>query len=179
MQTRQVDVRIKGISPLLMHRFPEVDPPKGWEKWAADEQAKWAEYRDPVTDELYIPGINIQRCLIAAGTYSKGKGRASLQKSVAACVLVFPECCSLGTKRYTVDSRPVRIPSTGGRIMRHRPRLDNWECHFRVEYDAEILSESQVREVVDNAGTRVGLLDFRPECKGPFGRFMVRSWETE
>jgi hypothetical protein len=45
-----------------------------------------------------------------------------------------------------------------------------------LEYDDTLLSEKEVREILDNAGRRVGLLDFRPERKGPFGRFMVTAW---
>jgi hypothetical protein len=30
---------------------------------------------------------------------------------------------------------------------------------------------------VDDAGQRVGALDFRPEKKGAFGRFVVTHWE--
>lgn len=32
------------------------------------------------------------------------------------------------------------------------------------------------REIVDAAGKRIGLGDFRPACKGPFGKFVVTSW---
>jgi len=31
---------------------------------------------------------------------------------------------------------------------------------------------------VDAAGKRIGLGDFRPDCKGPFGRFVVTKWKT-
>jgi len=178
MSTKIVECTIKGTSALLMHAYPMVDPPKGWEKFAPEEQAKISEYRDPDTGECYLPGVAIQRCFIGAAVYSKGKGRASLQKQVAACVLVTPERCSLGTKEYKVDSRPVVIPATKGRVVRHRPRFDEWRCTFNVEYDTALLSETELRRVVYDAGSRVGLLDFRPEKKGPFGRFIVVEWKS-
>lgn len=178
MSVKQVDVTIKGTSPLLMHCYPMIEPPEGWQKWGAAEQAEVAAYRDPDTNELYVPGTAVQRCLVGAATYSKGKGRASLQKPVAACVFVNPERISLGVKEYAVDSRPVVMPATKGRIIRHRPRLNEWEITFSIEYDTALLSEEQLRRVVDDAGSRVGLLDFRPEKKGPFGRFMVTSWKV-
>jgi hypothetical protein len=34
------------------------------------------------------------------------------------------------------------------------------------------------REIVDAAGKRIGLGDFRPATKGPFGKFVVTSWEN-
>lgn len=178
MSTKVVSVTIKGTSALLMHAYPMVDPPKGWEKFDPAEQAKVAEYRDPDTGECYVPGLAIQRCLVGAASYSKGKGRASLQKQVAACVLVTPERCTLGTKEYKVDSRRVVIRATNGAIIRHRPRFDNWQVSFDVQYDTALLNETELRQVVDDAGLRVGLLDFRPEKKGPFGRFMVTEWKS-
>ena len=179
MATKSITCKIKGTSALLMHAFPMVEPPDGWQKWSPEEQARIAEYRDPDTNDLYIPGVNIQRSLVAAATYSKGKGRSTLQKPVAACVLITPERCSLGIQDgYKVDSRPVVMPVTRGRIMRHRPRFEQWSCTFSIEYDPALISETELRQVVNDAGLRTGLLDFRPEKKGPFGRFMVIEWKS-
>ena len=176
MVNERIKTKIKGISPLLMHRFP-LEPVQAIAKKSKEEQAEIAAYRDEETGELYIPGVAIQRALIAAATYSKGKGRATLQKPVAACVFVDPDQCALGTKVYKIDARAVVVPATKGRIVRYRPRLDVWETAFSLDYDPELLTEQQLRTVVDDAGARVGLLDFRPERKGPFGRYMVTAWE--
>ena len=174
MSAQIVNVVIKGISPLLMHAYPMLKI-EALEKRSAEEQAEHAAYRDP-EGYLYIPGINIQRALIAAASFSKGKGRATLQKQVAACVQIRPERCSLGVKDYLIDSRWAVIPSTGARILRHRPRLEEWKVGFEIEYDDVLLKESELRKIVDDAGSRVGILDFRPERKGPFGRFIVVDW---
>lgn len=175
MATKKVHCTIKGISALLMHAYP-MQPIEAIEKKSPEEQAEYSAYRDPDTNCLYIPGIAIQRSFIASASYSKGKGRGSLQKPVAACVMVNPERCDLGVKDYLIDSRPVVVPATKGRVVRHRPRLDNWTVTFEIEYDDTLLTETQLRRIVDDAGSRVGLLDFRPERKGPFGRFMVTDW---
>jgi hypothetical protein len=175
----KVKATIKGISALLMHAFPMVpieNPPL--EKRPITEQADLAAYRDPDTRSLYLPAVAMQRSMIAAATYSKGKGRASLQKQTAACVFITPDRIPLGTKEYTIDARPVVIPATKGRVMRYRPRLDNWQASFEIEYDEALLTEKQLRQIVNDAGSRVGLLDFRPERKGPFGRFMVTEWKA-
>ena len=178
MARRAADVTIKGLSALLMHRFP-LEPIEAIEKKTKEEQAEIAAYRDSVTRELYVPGVNVQRALISAAMYSKGKGRASLQKPIAACVLVTPERLLLGRHEYEIDSRAVVMPSTKGRIVRHRPRIEDWKITFTVEWDGDLVTEDQIRRVVDDAGARVGLLDFRPERKGPFGRSIVTSWEVQ
>lgn len=168
-------VTIKGTSALLMHKFP-MEPIEAIEKKSPEEQAEFSAYRVPDTGELCVPGICVQRCLVQAATYSKGKGRASLQKPVAACLMIDPEYLLLGCKDYKIDSRPVVNPMTHGRIIRHRPRLDEWEVTFGVSWDPTLLKESEVRKITDDGGSRVGLLDFRPERKGPFGRFVVTHW---
>jgi hypothetical protein len=170
-------VTMKGITALLMHSYPMV-PIDALEKKSPQEQAEYAAYRDPETAELYIPGVAVQRALVASAAFSKGKGRATLQKPVAACLFVNPERISTGQKEYKIDARPVVIPATKGRIMRFRPRLDNWEISFQLQWDDTLLKELEVRQVVDHMGSRVGLLDFRPEKKGPFGRSIVTRWET-
>jgi hypothetical protein len=156
---KKTQCEITGTSPLLMHRFP-MESIVALEIKSREEQAEISAYRDPDTRELYIPGVAFQRCLVAAAVYSKGKGRASL-----------------GVEEYAIDSRPVIISATKGRIIRHRSRLNEWRTTFIIEYDDELITEERLRRVVDDAGSRVGLLDFRPERKGPFGRFMVALWK--
>lgn len=178
MATKSVKVTIKGVSPILMHSFPFL-PIEALEKKTPEEQAEVSAYRDPETKSLYVPGLAMQRAMVSGATFSKGKGRSTLQKVVAACVVVSPERISLGSETYAVDSRPVVVPATRGRVMRHRPRLDKWQITFEIEYDPNMLTEKQVRQVIDDTGSRVGLLDFRPERKGPFGRFSVIKWDSD
>lgn len=177
MQRTIVEVQVTGISALIMHKFPLV-PIEGLDKMEPAEQAEHAAYRDPETLGLYVPGVNVQRALIAGAAYSKGKGRATLQKPASACLMIAPERIALGVDTYELDARPVVIPATKGRIMRFRPRLDAWQLTFEMEYDPTLISAEQARQIVDDTGSRVGLLDFRPEKKGPFGRFVVTSWQS-
>jgi hypothetical protein len=176
MAMKVVRCMIKGLSSLLMHRYP-AEPIEALEKKPPEEQAELAVYRSP-DGELYFPGLNIQRSLVSAATFSKGKGRATLQRVVAACVFVSPEYCLLGAQKYIVDSRPVVIPATRGRVVRHRPRFDDWRLSFELSYDDTLLTEPELRRVVDDAGNRIGIGDFRPERKGPFGRFIVIEWKS-
>lgn len=172
---KQINVTIEGISPLLMHRFP-MEPVEAIEKKEPIEQAKISLYE--IDGKPYLPGVNLQRALVASATFSKGKGRASLQKPVAAGLFIDEEILDLNGKSWVIDSRPVVVPATKGRIVRHRPKFEKWEVTFTISYDETLLTANQVREVVDNAGSRVGVLDFRPEKKGPFGRFVVTHWEA-
>ena len=119
----------------------------------------------------------MHRCLINGGGYVKHKGRAMCGRVVAACCFITPEYLTLGTEKYEVDRRAVVVPATKGRIVRCRPRLDDWGIKFVLEWDNTLLSTVQMREILDCAGSRVGLLDFRPEKKGPYGRFRVDGFD--
>jgi hypothetical protein len=66
----------------------------------------------------------------------------------------------------------------GTRIVVHRPKIENWEASFTLEWDNTLMSEPQLRQVVENAVSRAGLLSFRPNKSGSFGRSMITKWEV-
>ena len=185
-----VSVKIKGVTPLLMNRFTEeaeVKVSSGMstvaigKKGTPREQAAKKCYTDD-KGNLYIPGPNIFSCLIQAGKFHKvGKSKVTTTKSslIPAGIAVREIVCPLNTKDFEGDSRSVVIPSTGGRIMAHRPRLDEWSLGFTLEVDDAMFSLSFVRLLVDDAGRKIGLGDFRPDRKGPFGKFAVTEWVEE
>ena len=185
---RKVQVEIKSLSGLLMHRFGEAEQAKVAEGGgtitvpdAREKAAESAAYRlvsNGKAGNLYVPAENLRRSLVSAATYEKAKGRGSLAKFAAAAIFVSPDVLDLGTSKYEIDSRPVVIPATKGRVIRHRPMLPKWALEFTVEYDETLLNEAQLRRIVDHAGSKVGLLDYRPEKRGPFGRFMVTEWKS-
>jgi len=61
--------------------------------------------------------------------------------------------------------------------MKHRARLDSWKLKFTLEIDETMFGVSFVRQLVDDAGRRIGLGDYRPDRKGPFGKFVVIHWQ--
>lgn len=182
-----IDVTIKGITPLLMNRFTEesevalssgVRPSITGGRGTPREQAEKKAYADG-DGNLYIPGPNIFSCIVMAGAFHKaGRVKVTTQKSslIPAGLAVRELICPLGTKVWECDSRSVVIPTTGGRVMCHRPRLDEWHTSFTLEVDESLFSEKFVRLLMDDAGKKVGLGDYRPQRKGPFGRFVVSSW---
>lgn len=191
----KVRVTIQGMTPLLMNRFTEANEVSvsggtsvtlRGEKGTPREQA--AAKRYVATDDvLYIPGPNIFACLVAAGTFHKaGKSKLTTMKTslIPAGIMIDDLICLLHSPEgnaltaWEVDSRSVVIPSTGGRIMAHRPRVDEWCCTFTIEIDTTMFSPKLVRLLVDDAGKKIGLGDYRPARKGPFGRFVVSGWEV-
>lgn len=191
----KINVTIQGITPLIMNRFTEAAEVavsggtsvsfRG-DKGTPRDQAEAKRYADQA-GHLFIPGPNIFACIIAAGTFHKaGKSKLTTMKTslIPAGLMVDDLVCNLTNADgemltdWEVDSRSVVIPSTGGRIMCHRPRVDEWHTSFTLDVDGTMFSPALVRAVVDDAGKKVGLGDFRPARKGPFGRFVVSKWEV-
>lgn len=103
-------------------------------------------------------------------------GRRAATTDIAAAVYLSPFELPL-TGDWHVDSRAVVIPATKGRILRHRPMFDEWSVSFQVQIDNDLVSEKLVRDILEDSGKLVGLGDFRPARKGPYGRFSVVEWK--
>lgn len=187
MNSVLVDVAIRGVTPLLCNRFTDASllgngtslAFKG-DKGSPKEQAEAKLYIGHDGKPM-IPQPNLFRCIIDAGTFFKcGKSKVTTQKTslIPACIDVQGIELPLKHKDpWTVDSRGVVIPSTGGRIACHRPCFHDWELSFAMEVDTSMIPIKLVREIVDAAGKRIGLGDFRPARKGPFGKFVVVHWK--
>lgn len=177
----KIDIEISGITPLLMHRFNIDDSGQAKDKDITPREA--AHKVCYINDEgrLYYPSTNIFSAIIEAGKFHKcGKVKVTTARSslIPAGLMIDDEIIFF-TKPDTweVDSRAVVIPSTGGRIVCHRPRLDKWCLNFTLTLDTQMFTTKFVRLVIDDAGSKVGLGDFRPSRKGIYGRFVVTGWK--
>lgn len=187
-----VNFTITGISPLIMNRFTDEAAEKATngtrtsvlsgDKGSPREQAEKKLYRDE-NGTIGIPQPNLFRCIIDGGAFFKsGKSKITTQKSslIPACVGIDGVLLPLKYRDdWQVDMRPVRIPSTGGRILAFRPIFYDWSLNAHAELDDEMIDAKLFRQILDAAGKRIGLGDFRPACKGPYGRFVVDKWEVK
>jgi len=177
----KLHVEITGITPLLMNRF-NIDEQQSKVKeknLTPREYAKKVCYEDE-DGNLYYPTTNIYACIIEAGKFHKdGKVKVTTARSslIPAGLMIDGETIYFKEpKTWEVDSRAVVVPSTGGRIVCHRPRLDTWVLEFVLTLDTKMFSPKFIRTLIDDAGSKVGLGDFRPARKGIFGRFVVTNW---
>lgn len=188
----RIEIRIEGISPLICNRFTDA---------AAEASSNGARGSSAASDRgtplevaeqklykgtdgtLMIPQPNLLRCLVDGGYFHKmGKKQVTTQKGslLFACLdIEGTEIPIIHKEPWRVDTRAVRIPSTGGRILAHRPMFDDWQLEFVIVLDASIIGPKLLRDVIDDAGKRIGLGDFRPATKGPYGRWCVTHWQVE
>lgn len=188
MQIATIKIRIEGTTPLLCNKFTDAAAMAATNGTRSSLSGDKGTPREQAQEKLYIgqdgkfiiPQPNIFRCIIDAGKYFKaGRTKVTTQKSslIPACVdMNEVEYPIFHTDPWEVDTRAVRIPSTGGRILCHRPCFHDWALQFVVQLDTELIGIKLFREILDAAGKRIGLGDFRPDNKGPFGKFVITKW---
>ena len=187
----EFSITIQGKTPLLQNRFTDAAQMAATSGTRSSIANDSATPREVAETKLYkddngiigIPQPNLFRCIIDAGKFFKvGKTKVTTMKTslIPSCVDISPIFIPLEHQDdWTVDSRPVRIPATGGRIVAHRPCFNDWALTFSAELDESTMSKQTFRDVIDAAGAKIGLGDFRPDCKGPFGKFYVTHWDVQ
>lgn len=191
---QRFNIRLEGSTPLLFNRMTEEE----LEKLRTKDKKKFVAVPEPrevaqkklyLTNDTqlpYLPADMLMACLINAGMFVKldGKRQMSTSKSTLLPGFVTLEDHYMliqtrdGQARWEVDMRQGRNPNTGDAICIIRPRFDNWAINFSMLIDTEQMEDSKIRDLVDIAGRRIGVGDFRPQRKGIYGQFRVGCWEA-
>ncbi|MBI4994712.1 hypothetical protein HZC21_03650 [Candidatus Peregrinibacteria bacterium] len=191
----KVAVVVEGTGRgLLMHRFSaeasagiEKQVKKAREaKLTPQQEATLAEYRlDPGGDQpgqLFLPAEHFLGAMVGAGSDFKqqSRGKKTFKDAFKGSVEVVPDYVGLTDaageplRTYVIDSRPVRIKATQGRIMRHRPFLQaGWRAKFMIEVMDDTIPLEVVQAVLETAGRSKCVGDYRPR----FGQFRIVSFD--
>lgn len=177
-----VRATIVGVCPILFHAW-SVDAVA--EKAAAAKGSK-AKKRDNVESYVYrdekknicLPGEYIRQSILHAAKFRQDprSPRKSAMDLYKAGVVALTELCLIGEGKKEwdfIDRRRVMIQRNG--ITRERPAFrKGWglKCDLSVLVP-EYIQESDLHEVLVNAGRLIGLADFRPT----FGRFRVTEFK--
>lgn len=196
---RKVRVHCVGISPLMMDkmseetlrslgdgvRLPEVKdrPP--------EEKARAKIYRDD-DGKIALPIEMLMSALVFAGQKVKnGKKQISTAKATTLFELLTLNNVSLplhngqanaeGDLPWVVDMRKgignqAKTPTA---VCIIRPKFPHWEFDCEFDYDDKRVNGEVIRQLFNTAGSSEGLGSFRPNKKGPFGRFEVTKWEEQ
>lgn len=179
----RIEVSIRGIAPLLMHR---------WNTEAVEEKAKagkntTAKKTDNVESYVYrdedgrlcVPGTSFCAALIEAGRYMQDprSPRKSLRDLCRAGIV--PLTLLAPFEPHTTvwdyeDRQRVTVQRAG--ITRTRPAMRaGWQLSFDLLVNTpEYFPPETVAQLVASAGRLVGLCDFRPT----YGRFAVTGMVT-
>ncbi|GAH26832.1 unnamed protein product, partial [marine sediment metagenome] len=183
-------IQLYGLSPLLMHNPVGSMPTDASEQKLGrkkipkpEDEAKAGRYLLP-DGNFYVPAIAVRNSLLT-GTRGQLINRRSALPYISGGVLMLDEAFPLyrdGERiqgdDYTIDTRRAVVQRQG--IMRSRPRIElPWQLEAIFDYDKDIVDLNVIRAVAERAGRTVGLLDYRVERKGWFGRFEVKEIWSE
>lgn len=185
---KRITVEIRGVTPLLIHRFSEASeqakPTRRMVTQSTDPREEATKHAYIAKDgTFYFNAFSIPSAMGNAGANHKNRGsRKTLRFVVPSAVTVTSDAITIlngdgPAKQFEVDSRPVTIPATKGRIMRHRPRFDQWGARFDLMVNDDLLDPEMAHQLLTEAGLSIGIGDFRPEKRGPFGTFRVVHWQ--
>lgn len=128
---------------------------------------------------MCIPWVMIYNSICKAGADFKAKGRKTMQSLLAPTISCEVEKISLGTDQFETFVEYCKIPPrTGAMVEIGRPKLSNWSCTVPMLADCEAYNPHQLEAIVKHAGKNVGIGAWRPQLKGPYGRFKVTRFEV-
>lgn len=175
---------ITGVSPILQNNPAKMQKKadgglKGGKKvYDPAIEAEESSYRNE-RGELVVPSIAFRASMFKACTGRK-IGKMGAKSVVAASVFpVEMACILLGQKsgkpltKFEIHSTRVVIQRQG--IIRCRAMIADWKTILALEVDSEMLPDPNVVEQLLNvAGKVAGIMDWRPERLGMFGRYTAK-----
>lgn len=188
----ELKIRITGESPLMMHNRRLANPLDVVSKALKDitskrkkteddhERLYFLEFQGSIYWDAkagpYIPGENLEAALFEAGRLTR-RG-TTLERAIRVLEDKMPliydgprgweELYNAGS---FADVRSVKNPSTGSRTMRCRPIfMPPWSFEGTIIFNPELINESDLTAVLTDAGSKTGILEYRPR----YGKF---TWE--
>jgi hypothetical protein len=191
----QLSVVVEGVGRgLLMHKFSmeasaeiekEVKRSKST-KLPPSDQAEQVAYRIEAEDDkgkgqLCLPAEHFLGAIVATGSsfQKKGQGKLTYKGAFQGSVDVLPDYLGLMDSSgkplfdFAVDSRPVRIKATQGRIIRHRPFFKDWRTKFIIQVNDDGIPIEVIQAALEESGRSKCVGDYRPR----FGQFRIVSCE--
>jgi hypothetical protein len=188
----QVTLKLIGASPLIMHSDVTVDPLHPTTQAIADLTAtkkKTTQHHIDVgrlelqaglymnADGPYLPSDNIFKAIVEAGRMTK------TGKQIERGVMIFEDAKleydgprdAAGIASQKRFSYRKSVVVGGRRIMRTRPKFDEWAAVVTVQYDPTIINKRALIEAATKAGQYIGLCERRPNKGGKFGTFTVEE----
>lgn len=184
-----INVKVVGISPLLMHNTTFTNPlhevtikhkeltsvrKKTEEVHLMIMESEWRGslyYKEGFG--VYLPGTHFEASIFEAAKLQK------LGKQAKRAIMILENECKIEydgprtpdalfkDKRF-VDVRPVRVQQA--KVIRARPKFDQWATSFILQFNPDLLQKSEVTAMLAAAGGLMGVGDYRPR----FGRFDIQ-----
>lgn len=177
----RIKILVEGRCPLLTHNPASMqnqpETKKGSNIPEPAEEAEAGTYRME-DGTCCLKGESFRgSALEASGDWKVPKKRYSFRwvlehVSVVEDLVPLTRKDGTGIVDYSLDARRAIVNGSG--IIRHRPRFDEWQTSFTIEYDPAVITDAKIIvDILNDAGSRKGVGDYRPR----FGRFRVVSYK--
>lgn len=189
---KTLELKLIGESSLLLHSDRGANPlaPETIEhKKLTSKRKKTDEDHIAIAKSEYLMGFYVGEKTIIPTTNIKSSivEGAKLNKLGSAfnrCMMILDETAEIlhsgpSTKAKMwetpkcVDARSVKVGQA--RLMRYRPRLNDWSIVVTIHYDENMIERAQIITAAENAGRYIGIGDYRPAKGGMFGRYSVEA----
>ena len=171
----QINAVITGTRPILFHNPAAMGKPanaKTKDKVPSPEaEASSGCYLNHDKSSLAFPAANLHRAIIIASRAYRDK-RRSVTPYISGSIEVQPEELLFGTANYEIFGCRVKVQRQG--VWRSRPMLREWRLGFHLLVDDQDVPPAVVNSLlpmIEEAGRRIGIGDFRLELGGKFGKF--------
>lgn len=198
LEIRALEITVEALTPLVVNRWSEKA-----KKWILDSHMGKAKTKLPpkVPEDDFeaakylnakgqdcINTLFFKKAIVAAARFAGNDVKMTVLRGS-----VFtrpPKGVCTGDPRVSTGSLvPLKFSScemredmvrVGGALkgkpdVRFRPQYNDWSCTFVIEYNASMLTDEQIVNLIRLAGFSEGICEWRPSCDGDFGRFAIAS----
>jgi hypothetical protein len=196
LQIGLMEVTLIGDSPLIVHAWSQKAKSEMLDKQMKKAKAA-KEPKDPRADfeaSMYrladggygFPSVAFKNAAVTAGTSVAGLTKIQARQAFH----ILGEDADIKGAFDGSKSRVNLVRIDGGepsmredmvRVgmgtadLRYRPEFADWRAKILVRYNQNVLSESQILNLLNVAGFAVGVGEWRPEKDGQYGMFHVAS----
>jgi hypothetical protein len=183
IKVEMATIAIKGLSPLIMHRWSEKARREMLDKQMKKTVRKEAKKPEEQYEES-VYKLDDERLGFPADAFKKAMIRGAKQIGLVmtdarTSFFVHGEYCTRDDRELvpiTGDIQPredmVRLNGATADI-RFRGQVIGWSADLKISYNSSITSFDQIVNMLHAAGYGVGVGEWRPEKDGTFGRFEV------
>lgn len=174
---------LASATPLYMSK-PHNVPKEDKESHDAHEKRTWREKLHYNEEEYVIlPAVAFQHNIQAAAKYLSLKipeqGQKTYTAKFKAGIMVADDLVTTikkeDVKPHEIFVNADGVRGSGKRVWKTFPRIPEWSGTVTYYILDEVITEEYFRTHLEAAGKFIGMLSFRPQNGGSYGRFSVES----
>lgn len=181
-----LELELRGISPLVINRFSQKAITEMMETQKAGSTSRGKKKRDPKDFDLCFEqakhvseqgweGIHAAAFRNAAISACRTCGVVMTRAKLALWVLAdgFDRVDGVPLVKLTGEPAQKHVAvvrnRTGVADVRCRPMYRSWGCKLRLQFDRDMLTASDVANLITRVGYQVGVAEGRPDSKDSAG----------